>query len=77
MPGNLTLVDHSLTRAFEAPSACWPSVVRRGDYSKGVKTPLPAVAGAPVQVAAPALPAASAPEAKTRVFERVCGLSLV
>lgn len=76
VPGNLTLVDHSLTRAFNKGAVGLMAVsgpARPELYSKGVKTPLPALAGAPAKVAAPAAPVAAAPLARGQaVYERVC-----
>ncbi|HLD67542.1 MAG TPA: copper-containing nitrite reductase [Pseudomonas sp.] len=76
VPGNLTLVDHSLTRAFNKGAVGLMAVsgpARPELYSKGVKTPLPVLAGAPAKVVAPAAPAADAPLARGQaVYERVC-----
>ncbi|MDO8696910.1 MAG: copper-containing nitrite reductase [Pseudomonas sp.] len=76
VPGNLTLVDHSLTRAFNKGAVGLLAVsgeARPEIYSQGIKTPLPAVAGAPVKPAAPAVAVADVPLARGKaVFERVC-----
>lgn len=74
VPGNLTLVDHSLTRAFNK-GAIGLMAVSGPDvpeiYSKGIKTPLPG-APAPAQVAA-SVPASSSELARGKsVYERTC-----
>lgn len=76
VPGNLTLVDHSLTRAFNKGAVGLMAVSGKPQpeiYSQGIKTPLPAVVGAPVKPTAPAIVVADAPLARGKaVFERVC-----
>ena len=76
VPGNLTLVDHSLTRAFNKGAVGLLAVsgeARPEIYSKGIKTPLPAVAGAPVKAVAAPVAVAEAPLARGKgVYERVC-----
>lgn len=76
VPGNLTLVDHSLTRAFNKGAVGLLAVsgeARPDIYSKGIKTPLPAVAGTPVKAAAPAVAVGDASLARGKsVYERVC-----
>ncbi len=76
VPGNLTLVDHSLTRAFNKGAVGLLAVsgeARPEIYSKGIKTPLPAVAGAPVKAIAAPVAVADAPLARGKgVYERVC-----
>ena len=76
VPGNLTLVDHSLTRAFNKGAVGLLAVsgeARPEIYSKGIKTPLPAVAGAPVKAVAAPMAVADAPLARGKgVYERVC-----
>lgn len=76
VPGNLTLVDHSLTRAFNkgavglltVSGAAQPEI-----YSQGLKTPLPVLAGAPVKAVAAAVSESAMPLARGKgVFERVC-----
>lgn len=80
VPGNLTLVDHSLTRAFNKGAVGLLAVsgeARPEIYSKGIKTPLPAVAGAPVKAVAAPMAVADAPLARGKgVYERVCAACL-
>jgi nitrite reductase (NO-forming) len=77
VPGNLTLVDHSLTRAFNK-GAIGLLAVSGPDvpdiYGKGIKT---AMAGAPAVAAKPAAVAAPSNAAAARgrsVFERTCAV---
>ncbi|MDP3844998.1 MAG: copper-containing nitrite reductase [Pseudomonas sp.] len=76
VPGNLTIVDHSLTRAFNKGAVGLMAIsgaARPEIYSKGIKTPLPAVAGAPAKLVAPAVAVADSPLARGKgVYERVC-----
>ena len=76
VPGNLTLVDHSLTRAFNKGAVGLLAVsgeARPEIYGKGIKTPLPAVAGTPVKAAAPVVAVNDASQARGKsVYERVC-----
>lgn len=78
VPGNLTIVDHSLTRAFNKGAVGLMAVsgaARPDIYSQGIKTPLPAVAGVPVKAVAAAAPVVVGDATQTRgksVYERVC-----
>ncbi len=76
VPGNLTLVDHSLTRAFNKGAVGLLAVSGEPQpeiYSQGIKTPLPAVTGAPVKAAPPPVAAANTPLARgAGVYERIC-----
>jgi nitrite reductase (NO-forming) len=76
VPGNLTMVDHSLTRAFNKGAVGLLAVSgppQPDIYSQGIKTPLPLLAGTPVKTVAVAAPASSAPLAGDKsVYERIC-----
>lgn len=78
VPGNLTLVDHSLTRAFNKGAVGLLAVSGAPQpeiYGEGVKTPLPAVTGqvAVAKVEAPQVPAGDAVLTRGKaVYERVC-----
>lgn len=81
VPGNLTLVDHSLTRAFNKGAIGLLSVSGPENpsiYGKGVKKPLPAAKGAaaPVPVKA-APPVAAVPGQQVRgksVYDATCAV---
>jgi nitrite reductase (NO-forming) len=80
VPGNLTIVDHSLTRAFNKGAVGLMAIAgpdRPEIYSKGVKTALPGSAAAKAAPAAPVLalnaPAAEAQRVRGKsVYERTC-----
>jgi nitrite reductase (NO-forming) len=78
VPGNLTLVDHSLTRAFNkgAVGLLAVSGAKQPEiFGEGVKQPLPAVAGAVVaaKAEAPQVPNGDVAMARGKaVYERVC-----
>lgn len=78
VPGNLTLVDHSLTRAFNKGAVGLLAVSGAPQpeiFGVGEKRPLPATAGAVVaaKAAAPQLPAGDAMLARGKaVYERIC-----
>ncbi|WP_229218858.1 copper-containing nitrite reductase [Rugamonas brunnea] len=72
VPGNLTLVDHSLSRAFNKGAIGLLSISgpeRPDIYSKGIKTPLPGV----VAKAAPAAPAAPVVTGAAHTAQQVRG----
>lgn len=76
VPGNLTIVDHSLTRAFNKGAVGLLTVSgepRPDIFSKGIKTPLADVAkvAAPVKAAVVVASDASSARGKS-VYERVC-----
>jgi nitrite reductase (NO-forming) len=76
VPGNLTMVDHSLTRAFNKGAVGLLAVSGPPQpeiYSQGIKTPLPLLVGTPVKTVAVAAPASTAPLARGKsVYERIC-----
>jgi nitrite reductase (NO-forming) len=76
VPGNLTIVDHSLTRAFNKGAVGLLTVsgeARPDIYSQGVKTPLSEVAPvAPVAKAAEPVSGDTRLARGKSVFERVC-----
>ncbi|MES2116930.1 MAG: c-type cytochrome, partial [Pseudomonadota bacterium] len=80
VPGNLTLVDHSLSRAFNKGAIGLLAVTgpeQPAIYSKGIKTPLPGVAKAAAPApAAPVVVTGSAHAAQQvrgkQVFEATC-----
>jgi nitrite reductase (NO-forming) len=74
VPGNLTLVDHALTRAFNKGAIGLMAITgpEQADiYSKGIKQALPGVA--PAAAAKPVVDLANAGLARGKsVYERVC-----
>ena len=75
VPGNLTLVDHSLTRAFNKGAVGLMAISgpERADiYSKGVKTALAQPAAAPVAAVKPVAPSDGARLKGKTVFDATC-----